>query len=139
MTRTYSLSTTNNPWLIGFEDVFDRISNVQTTSSNYPPYNIIKTDSYNYVIELAVAGFKRSDLDVEVADGILIVKGEVEESPDTENEYVHRGLAKRAFTRRFTLADDVVVENVKLEDGVMTISLKRIVPDHKLPKKFDIL
>lgn len=136
MTRTYKYDTLNNPWAIGFDEVFERLSRIQNGTSNYPPYNIVKKDAYNYRIELAVAGFKRSELDIDLADGVLTVsaKGETNEA-----DYVHRGLAKRAFIRKWTLADDVVVTSASLEDGILGVDLERIIPEEKKPRKIEIL
>lgn len=136
-TRTLSFNSLNNPWAIGFDDVFERLNRVQHEGSNYPPYNIIKKDALNFRIELAVAGFKNSELDIELAEGILYVRGKVAQTP--EQEYLHHGLAKRAFTRKWTLADDVVVKTAILEDGILSISLKRVIPDEKKPRKIEIV
>ena len=141
MTRTFNFSVANNPWMIGFDDVFERLNRIQTVqdSGNYPPYNIIKHDATNFRIELAVAGFKNDELDVELAEGVLSITGKVTNEESTETKYVYRGLAKRTFSRKFTLADDVVVNAVSLTDGILAIDLERIIPDEKKPKKFDIV
>lgn len=138
-TRTFTFSSTHNPWAIGFDGWFDRLSQIQTANeaTNYPPYNIIKHDPENWTIEIAVAGFKRSDLDVELAEGVLSISGSGEKAED-EPQYIHRGLAKRAFTRKWTLAEDVIVEGASLQDGVLNIDLRRIIPEDKKPKKFEI-
>jgi molecular chaperone IbpA len=142
MTRTYTFNTASlgGPWAIGFDYLRDRLHDIETvnSSSNYPPYNIVKHDAEHWSIELAVAGFKRNELDVELAEGVLTISAKTETS-ETEVEYVHRGLAKRAFTRKWTLADDVVVRDASLVDGVLTIDLERIVPEDKKPRKIDIL
>jgi molecular chaperone IbpA len=142
MTRTYTFNTASlgGPWAIGFESLLDRFSNAESinSSSNYPPYNIIKHDAEHWSIELAVAGFKRDELDVELAEGVLTITANAEPS-ESQVEYVHRGLAKRAFTRTWTLADDVVVRDATLVDGVLAIDLERIIPEEKKPRKIDIL
>jgi molecular chaperone IbpA len=146
MTRYTTYNTTTaaavlgGPWAIGFDHLRDRLHNIETINNtgNYPPYNIIKHDAENWSIELAVAGFKRSELDIELAEGILTVTAKTESSDD-ELEYVHRGLAKRAFTRKWTLADDVLVRDAALTDGVLSIKLERIIPEEKKPRKIDIL
>ena len=125
---------------IGVDRLFDRIVNQidhAASTTNYPPYNIIKHDAENWSIELAVAGFKRSELDVELAEGVLTVSAKAESSD--EKEYVHRGLAKRAFVRKWTLADDVVVRGASLVDGVLAIKLERIIPEEKKPRKIEVL
>ena len=142
MTRTYTFNSAslNTPWAIGFDSLWDRFHTIESvnSASNYPPYNIVKHDAEHWSIELAVAGFKRNELDVELAEGVLTISAKTETS-ETEVEYVHRGLAKRAFTRKWTLADDVVVRDASLVDGVLTIDLERIVPEDKKPRKIDIL
>lgn len=143
MTHTYTVktySTLNNPWAIGFDDLADRLHNIQTinSNSNYPPYNIVKRSSENWSIELAVAGFTRDELNIELADGVLTVSAKSEQDANEEWEYIHRGLAKRAFTRKWTLADDVVVHNASLENGVLSINLERIIPEEKKPRTIDI-
>lgn len=141
MTRTYTFNAASlgGPWAIGFDNLWDRLHNIETvnSSSNYPPYNIIKHDAENWSIELAVAGFKRDELDVELAEGVLTISAKAESTD--EKEYVHRGLAKRAFTRKWTLADDVVVRDASLTDGVLSIKLERIIPEEKKPRKIDII
>lgn len=142
MTRTYTFNTASlgGPWAIGFDHLRDRLHNIETinNTSNYPPYNIVKHDAENWSIELAVAGFKQSELDIELAEGVLTISAK-SETTTNEVEYIHRGLANRAFTRKWTLADDVVVRNASLENGVLAIKLERIVPDEKKPRKIEIL
>jgi len=141
MTRTYTFNTASlgGPWAIGFDNLWDRLHDIQTVNStgNYPPYNIVKHDAENWSIELAVAGFKRSELDLELAEGVLTITAKAEEDQD-EKEYVHRGIAKRTFTRKWTVADDVVVRDASLVDGVLSIKLERIIPEEKKPRKIDI-
>ena len=141
MTRTYTFNTSSigGPWAIGFDPLWDRLHNIETVNSsgNYPPYNIIKHDDENWSIQLAVAGFKRSELNIELAEGVLTVSAKTESTD--EQQYVHRGIGKRAFTRKWTLADDVVVRDASLTDGVLSIKLERIIPEEKKPRKIDIL
>ena len=137
MTRTYTFST-STPWAIGFETLLDRFNDSHNSNaSNYPPYNIIKHDDANWSIELAVAGFERKDIDLELANGVLTISGKLE-ARDTEVEYVHRGLAQRAFTRKWTLAEDVVVRDASLSNGVLVITLERIIPEEKKARKIKI-
>ena len=141
MTRTYTFNTSSigGPWAIGFDPLWDRLHDIQAmnAASNYPPYNIIKHDDENWSIQLAVAGFKRSELNIELAEGVLTVSAKTESTD--EQQYVHRGIGKRAFTRKWTLADDVVVRDAALTDGVLSIKLERIIPEEKKPRKIDIL
>ena len=121
--------------LIGFDRVFDAVQRVNTSEANFPPYNIKKLDDENYEITLALAGFKKSELSVVVEDGNLVVKGEQEKS---EDEFLHKGIAERNFTRTWALADDVKVTGSKLKDGVLTISLVHEIPEEKKPTSIDI-
>ena len=120
--------------LIGFDRVFDAVNRLHSIeggqSNSFPPYNIKKLDDENYEITLALAGFKKSELSVVVEDGNLVVKGEQEKS---EDEFLHKGIAERNFTRTWALADEVKVSGSKLEDGVLTISLVHEIPDEKKP------
>ena len=120
--------------LIGFDRVFDAVNRLHTIeggqSNSFPPYNIKKLDDENYEITLALAGFKKSELSVVVEDGNLVVKGEQEKS---EDEFLHKGIAERNFTRTWALADEFKVSGSKLEDGVLTISLVHEIPEEKKP------
>lgn len=120
--------------LIGFDRVFDAVNRLHTIeggqSNSFPPYNIKKLDDENYEITLALAGFKKSELSVVVEDGSLVVKGEQEKS---EDEFLHKGIAERNFTRTWALADEVKVTGSKLKDGVLTISLVHEIPEEKKP------
>jgi len=142
MTRTYTFNSAslNTPWAIGFDSLWDRFHTIETvnSASNYPPYNIVKHDAEQWSIELAVAGFKRSELDIELAESVLTITAK-SENTDEDVEYVHRGLAKRAFTRKWTLADDVIINDASLIDGVLTVKLQRIIPEEKKPRKIEIL
>ena len=125
--------------LIGFDRVFDAVNRLHSIeggqSNSFPPYNIKKLDDENYEITLALAGFKKSELSVVVEDGNLVVKGEQEKS---EDEFLHKGIAERNFTRTWALADEVKVSGSKLEDGVLTISLVHEIPDEKKPTSIEI-
>ena len=125
--------------LIGFDRVFDAVNRLHSIeggqSNSFPPYNIKKLDDENYEITLALAGFKKSELSVVVEDGNLVVKGEQEKS---EDEFLHKGIAERNFTRTWALADEVKVSGSKLEDGVLTISLVHEIPEDKKPVEIKI-
>ena len=124
------------PYAVGFDRVFDNLSRYvdnNVTSTGFPPYNIQKGGDYNYTIEMALAGFSKDDIEVEVADGPLSVRSDKKEEPDDEFTY-HRGISYRKFERKFTLADDLVVNGAKLENGMLTIDLERIVPEEKKPR-----
>ena len=125
--------------LIGFDRVFDAVTKLHTVeggqSNSFPPYNIKKLDAENYEIQIALAGFSKSELDIVVEDGNLVVKGEQDKS---EDEFLHKGIAERNFTRTWALADDVKVTGSKLKDGVLTISLVHEIPDEKKPTSIEI-
>ena len=126
---------------VGFDRIFDRISALQmpsasTKNPNYPPYNITKESDTTYIVEMAVAGFTDETIDIEVKDSILTIEGKVTES--TGKEYIHKGIAARAFTRSFTLAETVVVREAGLENGMLRILLENIIPEERKPKKISI-
>ena len=128
------------PYAVGYDRVFDQLqkyvhNNVQ--SSGFPPYNIQKGGEYNYTIELALAGFSKDDIEVEVSDGTLSVRSDKKEEPKDDITY-HRGISYRKFNRKFTLADDIVVNGAKLENGMLTIELEQIVPEEKKPKLIEV-
>ena len=119
---------------IGMDDYLDRFFN-DDYSSNYPPYNLISVSNHESRLEIALAGFKKKDVKVYTEYGKLIVKADREERQEPEN-YAHRGLAQRAFTRSWTLSDDTKVDNVKFEDGMLSIKLSKIVPEHHARKDY---
>jgi len=106
---------------------------------NYPPYNIVKTGDYTYDIELALAGFNKKDIDVQYEDGVVTVKSIHETKEDSDsNGTIYRGISKRHFTKSFTIADDVEVRGAELKDGLLKISLERIIPESKKPKTIEV-
>ena len=124
------------PYAVGFDRVFDTLNryvdnNVQSTG--FPPYNIQKVDDYSYQIDMALAGFGKDDIEVEVAENALTVRSDKKDDPKDEFTY-HRGISYRKFERKFTLADDIVVTDAKLENGMLTIELERVVPEEKKPR-----
>ena len=124
---------------VGFDQLMNVLDAAQKngTADSYPPYNIEKTGEDSYQITLAVAGFGSSDLDVEVRDGQLVIvgKGATEEQ---DNQFLHRGIARRAFDRRFQLADHVEVRAADLVDGLLKVDLVREIPEAMKPRKIDI-
>lgn len=118
-----------------FDSMLSRIDS--TTSTNYPPYNIIKKDEDNYVIEIATAGFAEGEIDVQVNDGQLIVTGEKAES-ETEVNYLHQGIGTRKFVRSFQLAEYVEVKSATVENGILIVQLEREVPETMKPKSIAI-
>ncbi len=128
---------------VGFDRMFDQLNRVQhdiqgrTQVTKYPPYNIVKTSDDEFQIELALAGFSKEDLDVEVKENSLTVKGSKTEKED-ERDFVHKGIGGRSFERHFTLADHVEVIGGDLIDGILVIELKRVIPESELPRKIDL-
>jgi molecular chaperone IbpA len=114
---------------IGMEDYFDKIFTLHETTSNYPPYNLVTVSNVESRLELALAGFKKAQVNVYTQDGKLFVEGQREDG-ETNTDYVHRGVAQRSFTRAWTLAEDTEVRTVEFENGLLSITLGRIVPGH---------
>lgn len=130
-------------FFVGFDKVADKLASVadQTAklATNYPPYNIKKIDENKYTIEMAVAGFGKQDLEIEIADDKLIIKGNTKSQDEqTGPQFLYQGLAMRPFTRTFSLADNVEIQGASLFNGILKIALEAIIPEHKKPKKIDI-
>jgi len=129
------------PYAVGFDRVFDRLNTYVVnqnglTPQGFPPYNIRKEGDYKFVIELALAGLSKNDLEVEVADGTLTVRSK--DKKEEDGELLHRGISYRKFTRSWTLADDVVVQDAVMKDGMLSINLEHIVPEEKKPQLIKI-
>ena len=128
------------PYAVGLDRMFDTLNRYvdnNVNSTGFPPYNIQKVGDYNYTIEMALAGFSKNDIEVEVAEGTLSVRSDKKEEPEDEFTY-HRGISYRKFERKFTLAADLVVNGAKLENGMLTIDLERIVPEEKKPRLISV-
>jgi molecular chaperone IbpA len=127
---------------IGIDRLFDRIVNQidSAASTNYPPYDIVRTGDETYEIRVAVAGFVQADIDVEFNNGTLIVKGEktTEVGAKPEVEYIHHGISGRSFIRTFSVAEYVEVQDAVLADGILTVKLERLVPESQRPKKIAV-
>jgi molecular chaperone IbpA len=137
VTTTNGLGPTwlNDPFFIGFDKMFDRITNTTSNQSGFPPYNVRKVDEDTYVVELAVAGFNKHGIEITEHDGVLTIKGE---RPEDVEEYLHKGIAGRKFTRSFTLAEYMFVDSADLNDGMLYVVVKREVPEEKKPKTIKI-
>ena len=121
---------------IGMDDYLDRFfNNSYETTTNYPPYNLIHVNNVECVLEIALAGFSKKELKVYTEYGKLIIEGR-KETKETESEYVHQGLAQRSFTREWTLSDDVEIGDVSFKDGLLTVKLGKVVPDHHARKDY---
>ena len=146
MTKNLSIFNQLRPITIGFDNIFDHFENmfdgdVMTIPQvNYPPYNIVRTGDNTYDIELALAGFSKDDIDVEYENNVLTVKSikKAEEKDEQSNGVIHRGISKRMFTKSFTVADDVEVKGAELKDGLLRVSLERIIPESKKPRTIEI-
>ena len=143
-----SLSIFNQlkPMSIGYDSLFDSFERMFEDSNvasfeNYPPYNIVKTGDYTYDIEVALAGFSKKDISIEYADGLLKIKSVKEsktEEQDENNEVIHRGISRRYFSKTFTVSDDTEIKGAELKDGLLKISLERIIPDSKKARTIEI-
>jgi len=126
---------------VGIDRLFDRIVNQidhASTSNNYPPYNIVETGENTWEVQVAVAGFSQCDLEVTVVDGELVVTGEKSDSVPDGHVYRHQGISARKFIRTFSLGEYVEVQSAIARDGILTVKIKRIVPESAKPKKITI-
>ena len=130
------------PYAVGFDRHFDRLWDYaahQAESTGYPPYNIQKTDDFKYEIEMALAGFEKKDLEIKFEDGCLTVKSVKDKEKGATDDYtIYKGISQRNFTRKFTLADEVVVNGAELKNGMLRIELERIVPEEKKPRLIEV-
>ena len=136
MTRNLSIWNDLRPFSIGFDNLFDQFDHyLDNRQISFPPYNIVKgKDSLHWTIEMALAGYNKADIEVKYADNIITIKSTHKDDKDT----IHRGIAKRHFTRSFTTADDVEVKGAEMKDGMLSIALEKIVPEAKKPRTIDI-
>jgi molecular chaperone IbpA len=142
----HSIFTGLRPFTVGFDDMFEHFDNMsnhlpQLTANNYPPYNIVKTGSLTYNIEVALAGYGKKDISVDFEDNMLkiqSVKSKEEKEVEDNDGVLHQGIAKRSFVKHFTLADDVEVKSAELKDGLLKVALEKIVPEHKKAKTISI-
>jgi len=145
--KALSIFNRLRPVTVGFDNVFDHFErmiddhNFNTmVATNFPPYNIVKTGEYTYDVELALAGFNKKDIDVEYKDNMLTVKSKEKdksEAKDTDG-VLHRGISKRWFSKSFTIADDVEVKGAELKDGLLKISMERIIPEGKKARTIEV-
>ena len=138
MTRNLSIWNDLRPFTIGFDDLFSQFDHyVDNRSNSFPPYNIVKgKDDLNWKIEMALAGYNKNDIEVKYADNTITIKSTHKDEDDKDT--IHRGIAKRHFTRSFTTADDVEVKGAEMKDGMLSIALEKIVPEAKKPRTIDI-
>jgi len=136
------------PLSIGFDNVFNHFESMlnddfglRVPTVNYPPYNIVETSKNNYDIEVALAGYNKKDIDVTFEDGQLTIKSkksDKDETKDKDGNTIYKGIAKRYFERSFTIADDVEIVGAELKDGLLKVSLEKIIPESRKPKTIDI-
>lgn len=126
-----------SPHFVGLDDMFHRLESMTHHDKNYPPYNLIKHDSSNYEIQIALAGFKREEIEVSTESNILRVATK-NAGTDPEVTYLHKGVSRRSFTETWQLADDVRVVDVTFEDGLLVISLEKIIPDHMKRTTYEV-
>ena len=138
--KALSIFNQLRPVSVGFDSIFDHFERMfdddfRFPTVNYPPYNIVKTGTYTYNIEVALAGYDKKDIAVEHANNILTLKSVKETKSDKEKDgVIHQGIAKRSFSKVFTIADDVEIKGAELKNGLLKISLEKIVPEGKKPK-----
>ena len=142
-----SIFTGLKPFTVGFDDMFDHFDHMvdhlphMTAANSYPPYDIVKTGSLTYDIQVALAGYSKKDISVNFEDNILkieSVKSKEEKEVEDNNGVLHKGIAKRSFSKGFTIADDVEVKGAELKDGLLKVSLEKIVPDHRKARTINI-
>ena len=127
------------PFTVGFDRMFNNLENVSEIASNYPPYNIIKTSDEEFVIEIAAAGFVKDEFNIHIVpEGNKLVVQGVQDRGEDKKEYYHKGIAARNFTRTFALMEDVEVTGADFVDGMLNISLVRIIPEEKKPKEIKV-
>ncbi len=128
------------PQFVGFDNIFNELERLvdgtaPTRNTSFPPHNIIKVDDNRYVVEMAVAGFGQDEVDVEIQDGTLIVKGEKKDQDKVD--YLYRGIATRSFTKSIRLSDTIEVRGAQFKDGILKIGLENVIPEHKKPRKVE--
>ena len=132
--------TALNPSFVGFDELFNELERLidgsQPVQTSFPPHNIIKVDDNRYVVEMAVAGFGKEDIDIELNDGTLVIRGE-KKNKDEVN-YLYRGIATRTFTKSIRLIDTIEVRGAEFKDGILKIGLENVIPEHKKPRKIEI-
>jgi len=134
------------PVTIGFDDIFDTMEAIvgqPIAKTQYPPYDIVKIDDYKFSLQLAVAGFSKDDIDVQYSNNELTIESKVKfksakESAEEDDKVIHKGISKRQFRKKFTVADNVVVNDAELRDGLLVIELEKILPESKKPRTIEI-
>ena len=144
MTRNLSVWNSLRPFSVGFDSIFEEfdrmLESTERYSTNYPPYNIKRVNDTDYRIEVALAGYSKDDIEVELKDSTLTVRNKSKEQTIDEkgNGVIHKGISTRQFERAFTISDDIKIRDAELKNGLLTIDLERIIPDEKKPRLIDI-
>ena len=144
--KALSIFNQLRPLSVGFDDVFNHFESMfdhqfdTLNVSNYPPYNIVKVDKNKFDVEVALAGFNKKDINVSVENGMLTIESKTEEKSkdDKDGEVIHKGISKRYFKKSFTIADDVEVKGAELKDGLLRVSMEKIIPENKKLKTINI-
>jgi len=142
--KALSIFNQLRPVTVGFDNVFDHFERMfdddfSFQAPTFPFYNIVKQDKNKYDIEIALAGYNKKDINIDLEDGVLSIESKKDEKEDTKDgEVIHKGIAKRYFKKSFTIAEDVEVKGAELKDGLLRVSLERIVPEHKKPRTISI-
>ena len=148
MNKNLSIFNNLRPLTVGFDDMFDHFEHmmgddgffVRNTMANFPPYNIVKTGEYTYDVELALAGFSKDDIEVHYENNMLTVKSKQKDKAEAKDSdgVIHRGISKRWFSKSFTIADDVEIKGAELKDGLLKVSMERIVPEGKKARTIEV-
>ena len=144
MTRNLSVWNSLRPFSVGFDSIFDEfdrmLESTERYSSNYPPYNIKRVNDTDYRIEVALAGYSKDDIEIELKDSTLTVRNKAADKTIDEkgNGVIHKGISTRQFERSFTISEDIKVKDAELKNGLLVIDLERIIPDEKKPRLIDI-
>ena len=144
MTRNLSVWNSLRPFSVGFDSIFDEfdrmLESTERYSTNYPPYNIKRVNDTDYRIEVALAGYSKDDIEVELKDSNLTVRNKTKDKTINEegNGIIHKGISTRQFERAFTISEDIKVKDAELKNGLLTIDLERIIPDEKKPRLIEI-
>ena len=144
MTRNLSVWNSLRPFSVGFDSIFEEFDRMlespERYNSNYPPYNIHKLSDNNYKIEVALAGFSKEDIELELKDSTLTIRNKTKEKVinDESNGVIHKGISTRQFERSFTISEDIKVKNAELKNGLLNIDLERIIPDEKKSRLINI-
>ena len=145
--KAISIFNQLRPLSIGYDDVFDHFESMfnhqydSINVPNYPPYNIVKTGKYTYDIQVALAGYSKKDVDVSFENSVLTIKSvkdKDEEEVEDNDGVLHKGIAKRMFSKSFTIAEDVEIKGAELKDGLLVVSMEKVIPEHKKARTIEI-